>query len=402
MIRLYTGEYLISPFVLHFGMNWCSHGCAYCFANLNRPARRAEAGDLLRIAGWFERGSSCIEYQAMRAGHPVMTANDSDPCAKSNAPTFAALREASHKHKFRLVYQTRGGDPEAEHAIVNGEPTMVYVSLTTDRPDIAAQYESGAPSHAQRMDFIRRLRARGHMVIVGLNPLIPPWWQDIDHTLRRLADMGIRHAWHQPLHLSRFQVDAMTERFRLSHPDFIEYGMKRVEPHAEHYRAALDSAAEHGINTFRLGLSENGGFWDDYFSLGFPFVPTLDALVRDCTAQAGGQPAMIGLSAFNRWAKFMDQDRSICKEYLVKFGRSIRNLGEKQEARNMEQVHRFMWRTEDFSTPFRVNAFARVAYEDGWASDEDGVPLLAVSADGFHGPEVNASDCVYLESVERR
>jgi len=42
-IRVYTGELLKSPVPLHLDMNWCSHGCFYCFANLNRPNRRLDA-----------------------------------------------------------------------------------------------------------------------------------------------------------------------------------------------------------------------------------------------------------------------------------------------------------------------------------------------------------------------
>lgn len=404
MIRLYTGEYLLSPFVLHFGMNRCSHGCVYCFANLNRPDRRGDANDLLKIARWYESGSTCIEFEAMRAGHPVLVANDSDPCALSNAPTFGALHDASRQHGFRLVYQTRGGDAEAEARIVSDDPTCVYVSLTTDRDDIVKEYEPGCPTFSRRLDFIRRLRQRGHMVIVGLNPFIPSWWSDIEGALSALAALGVQHIWHQPLHLSRFQVAAMPESVRLKKSEFVDYGMKRVEPQAREYRAAMEVALDKGFNLLRGGVSERLGFWDDYFELGFPFFPTLDAFVRDCDARAGGDPLLVTLQGFHDWANVFDKPRSIYKEYLVKIGRSVRNLGEKTEsARSMLDVHRFLWRIEDFNTPFRLNAFARAAHDGGWAADESGALLLAVSAEAFEGPEVPASGLQFLDSpLERR
>lgn len=38
-IRLYTGEFLISPIAMELAMNFCSHACTFCFANLNKPKR---------------------------------------------------------------------------------------------------------------------------------------------------------------------------------------------------------------------------------------------------------------------------------------------------------------------------------------------------------------------------
>lgn len=403
MIRLYTGEYLISPFVVHFGMNRCSHGCVYCFANLNKPDRQTEASDLARVAKWYDVGSTCAEFEAMQAGHPVLTANDSDPCAKSNVPTFMQLHASSRRFGYRLVYQTRGGVREAEDLIAGDDPTMVYVSLTTDKPDILSKFEPGCPSLEQRMNFISRLRNRGHMVIVGLNPFIPVWWEDAIGVFSRLKAMGVRHVWHQPIHLSRFQVEAMSERFKGNNQDFIKYGMMKTEPYEADYKRTLQAILGMGFNVIRMGVSERLGYWDDYFRLGFPFFPTLDAFVRDCDVAAGGRPALVSLDAFDEWASVFTKSRSVYKEYLVKIGRSVRNKGESTEtAKTMYDVHKFLWRVDEYPTPFRVSAFSIPEYKGGWACDDDGTILLAVSASGFEAPEVDCSGFVYLETVERK
>ena len=41
MIVPYWGELFVSPAPLEMTLNHCSHACAYCFANLNDPQRRA-------------------------------------------------------------------------------------------------------------------------------------------------------------------------------------------------------------------------------------------------------------------------------------------------------------------------------------------------------------------------
>lgn len=407
-LRLYTGEYLISPYVLHFGLNWCTHACAYCFANANKPDRQAETSDLQKIVRWYDIGSDTAEFRLLKAGHPIMTANDSDPCAKSNYATFSILDDLSKSYGFRLVYQTRGGEPEAEARIVNGTPTSVYVSLTTDNDDIRKKMEPGAPSHDARMDFIGRLKKAGHHVIAGFNPFIPEWWDDMEKTMEQLSEAGIRHIWHQPLHLSRFQIENMRPSAKKTLGDkWISYGMAKREPDEYGYSQMLSAAAKNGINTIRGGVSDNLGFWDEYFSLGFPFVPTLDALVRDCDISAknsGKLYAMFGIEAFNRWADFGMKNGSKCKEYLQPIGRSVRNAGERvEDAKSMAGVHEFLWRRESYPTRLRHSAFAHVSYDGGWASDEDGRPLIAVNAEGFrtNWPEVESSDCVFLETIER-
>ena len=132
-LRIYSGEYLIGPTLLHFGGNWCSHNCAYCFANLNKPDRAAEPADVAKIYKWYDTGSTSIEFELMKAGHPVMMSNDSDPCSKTNYALHAAVHDASQALGFNMSYQSRGGVIEAEQRIINSRPTMVYVSLTTDQ-----------------------------------------------------------------------------------------------------------------------------------------------------------------------------------------------------------------------------------------------------------------------------
>lgn len=39
MLDVYYGEFLINPIPLELSLNYCSHKCAYCFANVNQPGR---------------------------------------------------------------------------------------------------------------------------------------------------------------------------------------------------------------------------------------------------------------------------------------------------------------------------------------------------------------------------
>lgn len=404
MLRLYTGEYLTSPMLLHFGGNWCTHNCGYCFANLNMPDRVADPADLAKVLKWADTGSSTLEWELMRAGHPVLMSNDSDPCSKSNAALHAAAVETFGAVGVRIVYQTRGGEPSEEARIVNQRPTMVYVSLTTDNEDKRRHYEPGAPPHTQRMEFIRRLRAAGHWVMVGLNPSMPAWWDDLAGTFEQLAAWGVRHVWHQAMHLSRWQVGAMRDTQKGKYLDLIEYGQARSKADEDEIAAMLQTIRLMGFNLVSGGVSEQLGFWDNYFALGFPFVPTLDALVRDCDAMAEGGILGIEKSHFDAWADLgLKGQRSIWKEYCASFGRSVRNAGEKIEVvKSQADVHSMYWRIEDYPTKFRHPCFARIEVDDAVAVDKTGAEYMAVAREPFDAYYVQAEQCTFFNRPPER
>lgn len=407
--RLFTGEYLKSPYALHFGLNYCTHGCWYCFANANNPNRRADVNDLAKIIKYYDKGSDIAEFRLLKAGHPMLVSNDSDPCSKSSKETFKILHDLSVKYKFRLVYQTRGGEIDAENIIINGEKTSVYVSLTTDDEALGRQMEPGAPPHSQRMMFIKKLKNAGHNVIVGLNPFVPDWWIDVNKTIKQLADLGVMHIWHQPLHISRFQEATFRRTAKEGFVKWIEYGRLKKEPEdsATAYDKMLDECKKNGINTIRGGVSERLGFWDDYFSLGFPFVPTLDSLAKSAKRIADenkGKYMAFGIDEFNEWADFGVKDGSKCTAYLCGFGRSIRNTGDKGNAATMEEAHRYMWKAEDFPTIFRHSIFSRIdAGDDCVAADENNIPLFAVihDADYNHSSLVTPDECMFINKIPR-
>ena len=45
----YWGEFLTSPAPMELSLNYCSHGCEYCFANINTPDRKADVKAILRL-----------------------------------------------------------------------------------------------------------------------------------------------------------------------------------------------------------------------------------------------------------------------------------------------------------------------------------------------------------------
>lgn len=401
-LRLYTGEYLTSPIPVHFGLNWCTHACRYCFANLNRPDRRADNNDLAKLVKWRRDGKGPLEWWYLSRGYPLLVANDSDPFARSNHETFLELHRVATGAGVRLAYQTKGGDREAEDMAIAGPPTLFYISLTSDDDAMLADLEPGAPGWPARLDLIHRCKAAGHHVVVGLNPLVPQWWRDIDAALLAMRDAGARHLWHGDLHLSRFQIAAMSDGHRKRYAGLIDYALKRTKPDAAATDAALALAEHYGFITFDGAAGSAPGFWQPYFDLGYPFMPTLDGLFRDLTAQGGGKPVAFGFDAFDAWADTgAPGGYAVHKEYLSGFGRSLRNDGIDQKATSRREVHEWYWRWLDYPTPLRCREMHVAVDGDNLIVDDEGRPVLVFVPGGSDDIAFPARDAQWAPMISR-
>ena len=384
-IRPYTGEYLVSPVALHMGLNWCTHACWYCYANANRPGRRADYSGVQQFLGKIARkkpGRDIAAHLALQ-GHAILASNDSDPFAASNGAQNLELMHAMMDMGLRFSFQTRGGDG-AIAMMEQHPPTMVYISFTTDRESVRKQIEPGAPSHDARMALALAAKAAGHHVVAGINPFYPPWWDDIESFLGWLAANGIRHAWIGEPHLNYMQVRAMSEKTRARFSGEIAYfqaGHKTRPPAWPHLRALCDLA---GINTFTGTTSAHGHFWDPWFSLGHPFWPTLDGWFDHLRAEGGGGPVAFTFDAFHAWADHTAGFQSSgWKEHIAGIGRSIRNVGGDQRANTLREVHEFLWRIHEFPTRMRHDDIF-IGTENGNIAVDDSGRFVLVYAPGQH------------------
>lgn len=380
MIRTFSGEYLTSPAAVHLGLNWCSHNCYYCFANLNRPNRRADyakTANFIRKVGKQTPGRDLGANLAMR-GHPVLASNVSDPFSTSNADAMEQLIKPMMDAGIRLTFQTRGGNGALE-TLTAHPPTMVYITLSGDREDIRRTAEPGTPTHQQRLELMLACKERGHFVIAGLNPFYPPWWTDIEAQIRWLKDNGITHVWAGEGHLNYMQVRHIRPSAREKHAqaiaDFSLLSKKR-----ELAIPIVDQlCTDAGINTFYGRQSTLGGFWDDYFALGYPFFPTIEGWYDKLWKAGEGRPVAFTFGAFHDWAAAAFTgipETSAFKEYLMGIGRSLRNDGLDQAARNIAQVHEYLWKLDRYPTAMRDDYIA-IGTQDGHiAADGAGRPLL--------------------------
>ena len=392
-IRHFSGEYLVGPSPIHMGLNWCSHGCYYCFANLNRPERRADYTRIRQFIDKVGRGEPGKDIAAWLAckGYPILASNDSDPFAKSNGEQNLVLMENMLDMGLRFVFQTRGGDRAVEF-LRKHPPTMVYISFTTDQEEVRKTREPGAPSFEARKELALACKEAGHFVIAGLNPFYAPWWDDIEGFVAWLAGSGINHAWVGDPHLNYQQVRAMPSKTQT------RFGLEIESFKTSRNMASVgDLCLQHGVNPFTGVASIGGDFWKPYFDLGYPFFPTLDEWFTRLRAM--GQPVAFTFEAFHEWANvFGDFESSAFKEYLTGIGRSLRNAGDNGNAKTAREVHEYLWRVMEFPTRMRHDDIFIGTQDGNIAVDDEDRPLL-VYATGIEDPERGRYDIDECEVV---
>ena len=380
-IRPYTGEYLVSPVALHMGLNWCTHGCFYCFANLNRPGRRADYSGIQQFLGKVQRKAPGKDIAAMLAlaGHPILASNDSDPFATSNGEQNLALIDAMMDMGLRFSFQTRGGDG-AIPMLQRHPPTMVYISFTTDMESVRKQAEPGAPSFEARKELALAAKATGHHVVAGINPFFPPWWNDIEGFLGWLVANDIRHAWIGEPHLNYMQEAAMSEKTRARFAAEITYFKAGRSKRPASWPMLRELCDEVGINTFTGTTSAHGGFWNPYFALGYPQWPTLEGWFDHLRAQ--GKAVAFTFDAFQDWAdRTAGFQSSAWKEYIAGIGRSLRNAGIDQRCNTLREVHEFLWKIHEFPTRLQHDDIYIGTQDGNLAVDEQGRFVLVYAPD---------------------
>jgi len=208
---VYWWELFYVPAPMECSFNYCSFKCAYCFANLNKPERKADIAATMRLLRDYPERRTLAAH-LLREGYPVLVSNRVDPFAQSNFKQALPILEQMTELGIPLYFQTKGG-PHAHTALSFLKPTVWYVSIAMLNDDLRKKIEPGAPSIESRFELIERLKAEGHGVFVGCNPLVTEWLsEDVERYLERIKNAGVEVVMTQPIHFNDKQLSNMSPR----------------------------------------------------------------------------------------------------------------------------------------------------------------------------------------------
>jgi DNA repair photolyase len=386
MLEPLWGEFFTSPIPLELSLNFCSHKCSYCFANLNKPEREADIPKIVRnIKDHLNRTS--VPARLLQECYPVLLSNKVDPFANSNYRVTLPLLELLVEHDIPVALQTRGGRG-VDEAIRLLPPSCWYVSICHVDDALRRRHEPGAPSIESRFELIAQLRAAGHRVVAALNPLVPAWIPDPAPVLERLRAAGAEGVWIETLHLSADQIAKMTarERAALGEPLLQLSRKRRPSPTwAAHRDLAMRLAHEIGTPPFAAGYHRPTAFWRPYEET-YPFLfPTVQGLVNHAHETLADLD-VLDFATFEAWAldllPFADEPANLTHYIGATAREVVRGM---PSAISYRDLLRLVWSEPRLSgCPARARCFAFAGRRDaaGWTGyvDYAGMPLMVFTA----------------------
>lgn len=283
MLRVFYGEFLVSPVPLDLALNACSHGCAFCFSLLNTPSRTADLPRIMRLLSTFQQRDS-LEARLLQLGYPVLIGNLIDPLAHSNDQQALPLIRLLVELGIPVSIQSRGGRLVHELLALLSTPVVWYLSINQDDDALRQRLEPGAPTLESRLTLCETLAARGHRVLIGFNPFVPSWWRDFPAMAQRVADAGAAGVWLQLLHFNQRQLRAMRPGARAAlDPAVISdalrsYQHRNLEPLREAH--AVVSAT--GLPVYCTGFTTHTSLFDMYHDCYSRTFPILQDWVNWC------------------------------------------------------------------------------------------------------------------------
>lgn len=284
---VFWGGFLLNSCLpLHISLNWCSFDCAYCFANLNSPGRKASIKAIANVFANY-RDSDSYAAHLLREGYPVVMSNLVDPFASSNAQQSLPLIEIMLQTNIPFSLQTKCGKHalRALELIGSDNPIVWYVSLATLDADVIRRVEPGAPLPEERLQFIEQVIALGHQVCVGVNPTVPQWLPAPEQVMQTLSAVGVRSVWVQPMHLSKKQLNNMPQRGRDAlGEDLISQALARRKFDNVHdcYVRTTQAAWDAGLQVYDNQQAQRSDYFQPYKELYPKRFPLMQDFVNYC------------------------------------------------------------------------------------------------------------------------
>jgi len=397
MLEPYWGEFLISPIPLELSLNYCSHKCAYCFANLNSPKRRGDIKKIMSFLADFHNRET-LSARLMQDRYPVCISNRSDPFARSNDSQITPILETLAAIDYPVTFQTKGG--AGVEAGLSLFPTAVwYISVSFADDDLRRKIEPGAPSIASRFELMEKVTRGGGRVILGLNPVVPEWIseEETETVLKVAQSIGVEGVWIEELHLNARQIQAMSKaEVKAIGKDVLERAKKRrkEDKDANAFFYAREVAQAMGFEIFSNGQPNRSNIWQIYRDVYANTFPTNQDFVNDCI-EKGWHSSLLTFPHWYESVKDLPAGKYRMNKYIGASARSIFDEYQIPSKLTFTELLGVIWSTKRAKqSPVRMPNFsyASVWAENGYLQlvDESDMPYLVFdetgSLDSYYTP----------------
>jgi len=214
MIDVLTNSFLLNPVPLQLTLNYCSHGCAYCFANLNNPKRKADLPGILSQLKNYKNRSDIVSFY-LKEKYPLLISNNIDPFSKNNYKLTEQILDVLLDLEIPIQLNTRGGYGW-ENVISKIKKSVFYISVPFSDDKERQRLEPNAPDLKHRFDMAKELLKIGHKVIVGINPFDLSFSKNHSDIIDQYSEIGVKYFWINKLHITYPQRSNLTELERIA------------------------------------------------------------------------------------------------------------------------------------------------------------------------------------------
>jgi DNA repair photolyase len=179
-------KYNINPY-----LGRCAHGCIYCYA-VKFPSFRGPAVPRLNL-----RDDIVKMAEATKTKLPVMLSDSTDPYQPLERKHKLTRRcvEVLAEHGFPLLIVTKSPLVTRDLDLFRKTRTVVSMTITTPRNEIAKMIEPFAPSPNQRLSALERIADEGIQTVVRIDPIVPSVnsdTKDLKEIVAYAADIGVK------------------------------------------------------------------------------------------------------------------------------------------------------------------------------------------------------------------
>lgn len=386
--QVYAGEFLVNPVPLELSGNWCSHNCAYCFANLNKPDRWADLPTTMRLLSNYQDRKS-LEAQYLRWGLPTLISNRVDPFAVTNDAQLLPIMELMADLGLPMAFQTKGGR-NIDQALKFLPPSAWYISIPFNDSKKARTIEPGAPSIEDRIELCAKLRSLGHKVNVGINPCVPEWLPDPEKLIGQLKQAGVHGVWVEILHLSRDQDKNLSDKGRQAlTPELVEKSKSRKASARDPEKAFADHvcklARDAGLHPYTMNQHEKTRYWDEYRDIYPVLFPTIQDFVNDCHDQLKAGDFITRDGFLDYFLPLLPEGRHSFGRYIAMNRKAMKEIGKASFTNNLtaEELLQYAWDFPEVKFgPSNNFAFSYALEGDEVIRDDQNSPVLMFHPEG--------------------
>ena len=390
-LDVYWGEFLVSPVPLELSFNYCSHKCAYCFANLNQPNRWADVKKTMRLLADYQNRET-LAALLLKQGYPVLVSNRVDPFAASNYQQSVPILLAMAEMGIPIAFQTKGGKGIDEVLRVVPKSCW-YISISFWDDAKRKAIEPGAPNIQSRLDLIEQLTNAGHSVNVGVNPLVPEWLPDPIPLLDAIKMRGAKGVWIEHFHINQKQYANLSPReITALDEGILENALRRRVDTAtfDFLRYTETCAIERGLEVYSIGQPRKSNFFAPYRECYTKTFPVVQDYVNACYDDFEQDPYL--LRTFDDFCAHMLPalpSGKLCVGHYL--GATAHNIFQGSNLSNwmtFKQLLGIAWNDQRAKQhPVRLSCFAYAASKENkqWVEwrDEHNMPTLVFDPQGF-------------------